>query len=97
MPWIDVKLYDHRVTDESVPKINRSGPTTSSAVLKTCSNVSPGVYLIHEFELDVSRCTLGQESASINASRSIPAPKCGMMIGTDGYFIARPCRSSGLP
>jgi 4-oxalocrotonate tautomerase len=21
MPWIDVKLYDHRVTDESVPKI----------------------------------------------------------------------------
>jgi 4-oxalocrotonate tautomerase len=21
MPWIDVKLYDHRVNDESVPKI----------------------------------------------------------------------------
>ena len=21
MPWIDVKLYDHRVTDETVPKI----------------------------------------------------------------------------
>ena len=21
MPWIDVKLYDHRVTEESVPKI----------------------------------------------------------------------------
>ncbi len=21
MPWIDVKLFDHRVTDESVPKI----------------------------------------------------------------------------
>jgi 4-oxalocrotonate tautomerase family enzyme len=21
VPWIDVKLYDHRVTDESVPKI----------------------------------------------------------------------------
>ena len=21
MPWIDVKLYDHRLTDESVPKI----------------------------------------------------------------------------
>jgi 4-oxalocrotonate tautomerase len=21
MPWIDVKLYDHRVTDESVPRI----------------------------------------------------------------------------
>ena len=21
MPWIDVKLYDHRVTEETVPKI----------------------------------------------------------------------------
>jgi 4-oxalocrotonate tautomerase len=21
MPWIDVKLYDHRVTEDSVPKI----------------------------------------------------------------------------
>ncbi len=21
MPWIDVKLYDHRVTEESVPRI----------------------------------------------------------------------------
>ena len=21
MPWIDVKLYDHRVTEESVPQI----------------------------------------------------------------------------
>jgi 4-oxalocrotonate tautomerase len=21
MPWIEVKLYDHRVTDESVPKM----------------------------------------------------------------------------
>ena len=21
MPWIEVKLYDHRVTEESVPKI----------------------------------------------------------------------------
>jgi 4-oxalocrotonate tautomerase len=21
MPWIDVKIYDHRVTEESVPKI----------------------------------------------------------------------------
>jgi 4-oxalocrotonate tautomerase len=21
VPWIDVKLYDHRVTDESVPRI----------------------------------------------------------------------------
>jgi 4-oxalocrotonate tautomerase family enzyme len=21
MPWIDVKLYDHRVTDEALPKI----------------------------------------------------------------------------
>jgi 4-oxalocrotonate tautomerase len=21
MPWIDVKLYDHRVTEESVPEI----------------------------------------------------------------------------
>jgi len=21
MPWIDVKLYDHRVSEESVPKI----------------------------------------------------------------------------
>lgn len=24
MPWIDVKLFDHRVTDESVPKIIES-------------------------------------------------------------------------
>ena len=24
MPWIDVKLYDHRVTEESVPKIIES-------------------------------------------------------------------------
>ena len=40
------------------------------------------MYLIHEFELEVSRCTFGQQSASINASRSMPAPKCGMMIGT---------------
>jgi 4-oxalocrotonate tautomerase family enzyme len=24
MPWIEVKLYDHRVTDESVPKIIES-------------------------------------------------------------------------
>ena len=21
MPWIDVKLYDHRVTEESIPKM----------------------------------------------------------------------------
>jgi 4-oxalocrotonate tautomerase len=24
MPWIEVKLYDHRVTEESVPKIIES-------------------------------------------------------------------------
>jgi 4-oxalocrotonate tautomerase len=24
VPWIDVKLYDHRVNDESVPKIIES-------------------------------------------------------------------------
>ena len=30
-------------------------------------------------------------SAAISASRNVPAPKCGMMNGTDGYFTREPC------
>jgi 4-oxalocrotonate tautomerase len=37
MPWIDVKLYDHRVTEESVPKIIEA----LTAALAESSGASP--------------------------------------------------------
>src|SRR5688572_29732022 len=40
---------------------------------------------------------LGQLSAAISASRSIPAPKCGMMNGTPGAVAARRATPSGSP
>src|SRR5687768_12861071 len=40
---------------------------------------------------------LGQLSAAISTSRSMPAPKCGMMNGTFGAVIARRATPSGSP
>src|SRR5689334_20752509 len=74
--------------DESVPNSNRLAPTTASDWRNTASSVRPGTYLIQLFELEVSRWIVGHWSAAIRASRKNPAPKCGMITGTDGYSSA---------
>ena len=47
MPWIDVKLYDHRVNDESVPKIieslTKALAESSGASPEHIEVVAPGV------------------------------------------------------
>ena len=42
MPWIDVKLYDHRVTEESVPKIIESLTTRARGVERRRAGAHPG-------------------------------------------------------
>src|SRR5437667_5649515 len=82
--WCTSFTHPRGKNDESVPNSNRSGPSTASACLKTAGSVSPGVYLIQLLELEVSNRTFEHRSATINASRRRPAPKCGTMIGSDG-------------
>ena len=75
--WVSATSATHPLgkKDESLPKSSRSGPRTASACCMTAQRVTAGKYLTQLFELDVSKHTFEQRSASISASRKNPAPK----------------------